>query len=102
MTPLDHDPATSSSNQVRDARFNLRANAVQDNLIRRAAEARGQSVSQFVLDSATAEAEQVLADRRWFQLDEDAWRDFQAALDRPAIFKPRLNSSLNSDDPFVE
>jgi uncharacterized protein (DUF1778 family) len=101
MTPLDQTPE-ARTRTPRDARLNLRTSTQQDALIRRAAEARGKTVSEFILDSATYAAEQVLADRRWFQLDDDAWRAFEALLDRPAVFKPRLSESLKREDPFVD
>ena len=52
--------------QRKDARLSLRANPRQESLIRRAAEAEGKTVTSFVLDSATATAQQVLADQRMF------------------------------------
>lgn len=69
-------------------------------MIRQAAQAVEQSVSEFVLDNATMSAEHVLADRRYFAVSADAWQAFQAALDRPAIDKPRLRELVNEDSPF--
>jgi len=51
-------------------------------------------VSEFVLDSACANAEHVLADRTRFVIDAKRWRAFQKALDRPARVKPRLQRLL--------
>lgn len=76
-------------------RLNLRASARQDALIRKAAEAVGRSVTEFVLDSACANAEHVLADRNRFVLDEEAWKQFMTALDQPATDKPRLRKLLS-------
>ena len=45
---------------------------------------------------ATEAAEQVLADRRVFQLDAAGWNEFVQVLDRPMQFKPRLNSLLGT------
>jgi uncharacterized protein (DUF1778 family) len=39
------------------------------------------SVTEFVLESASTAAEQVLADRRWFELHDANWEAFQAALE---------------------
>ena len=58
--------------------------------MRRGAQERGESLTDFVIRSACAEAEQVLADQRRFVLDTDQWKAFVAALDRPAQVKPRL------------
>lgn len=95
--PID-EAATARS--ARDSRLNIRTSAKQDNLIRHAAQAVDKSVSEFVLDSATATAEHVLADRRYFAVSDDAWQAFEAALERPAVFKPRLHALLNEDSPF--
>lgn len=92
----------ADARSTRDTRINLRASTRQSTQIRRAADARDKSVTEFVLDSAMLTAEHVLADRRWFELDDDAWETFQAALDRPAVFKPRLSQSLTQADPFVD
>jgi uncharacterized protein (DUF1778 family) len=83
---------------ARETRLNLRATARQNTLIRLAAHAVNKTVTDFVLDSASNTAEQVLADRRWFMLDESAWAAFQDLLERPAIIKPRL-AELLSEEP---
>lgn len=83
---------------TRETRLNLRATAKQDALIRLAAQASSKTVTEFVLDSASNAAEQVLADRRWFMLDESSWMAFQDLLERPAIAKPRL-AELLSEEP---
>ena len=40
-------------------------------------------------------ANQALADRRQFELDEAQWQFFQAALDAPTQPKPRLKQLLS-------
>ena len=79
---------------VKAARLNLRATSKQDALIRKAAALLGRNVTEFVLDSACANAEQVLVDKRHFVLNDGAWTRFMAALDRPAIDRPRLRKLL--------
>jgi uncharacterized protein (DUF1778 family) len=89
-------PQSGHSDSARKAtRLNLRASARQDALIRKAAESVGRSVTEFVLDSACASAEHVLAERRQFVLDDEAWSRFMAALDQPAADKPRLKTLLS-------
>jgi len=65
-------------------RLHLRVDAEQKALLEAASRAAGASVSTFVLKAATEAAADVLADRRVFLLDEDAWRVFDQALGRPA------------------
>jgi uncharacterized protein (DUF1778 family) len=74
--------------------MDLRVDPRRDALIRHAAEARGKTVTEFVLDAAAVEAEHVLADQRFFLLDEERWAHFNALLDRPAMDKPRLSDLL--------
>jgi hypothetical protein len=57
-------------------RLHLRVDAEQKALLEAASQAAGASVSTFVLKAATDAAADVLADRRVFLLDEDAWRVF--------------------------
>jgi len=74
----------------KDDRFELRATSQQSALIRRAAERSGRSYTDFILDSATEKAVDVLADRRLFLLDEDRWNRFMEALDAPVQPVPAL------------
>ena len=58
--------------------------------MRRGAQERGENLTDFIIRSACAEAEQALADQRRFALDAEQWNAFVAALDRPVQPKPRL------------
>jgi len=82
--------ATSTPEQPRDRRFQLRASASEEELIKVAAERQGVNVTEFILRSARERAEQTLAEQTRFVLDEKQWKAFLAALDRPAKAKPRL------------
>ena len=59
-------------------------------------------MTDFVIESASDAAQRILADRRWFALDDRAWEEFDAQLSRPVVFKPRLSARLNAPDPFVD
>lgn len=71
-------------------RFAVRLTAEQDALIRRAAEVEGTDLTNFTVTATLAHARDVLADRRLFVLDDAAWGEFLAVLDRPVTHKPRL------------
>jgi len=58
--------------------------------MRLGAQERGESLTDFIVRSACAEAEQMLAEQRRFSLTADQWNAFVAVLDRPAQPKPRL------------
>lgn len=75
-------------------RMNLRLTEAQDELLRRASEARGESVSDYVLRHAVEAAETDLADRRVFLLDDYAWKQLMNTLDGPTRPAPRLRRLL--------
>lgn len=86
----------------RNTRMNLRASEQQQQVIKRAAAALDKSMTDFVLDSAAAEAQKVLADRRWFLLDDAQWTRFQELLDAPVENMPRLRRTLAEPTVFDE
>ena len=97
---MPSEETATTTRPTRDSRLNIRTSFKQDTLIRQAANALDKSVSEFVLESATSNAEHVLADRRFFPITEEAWQAFEAALDRPAVYKPRLAELLSEESPF--
>jgi uncharacterized protein (DUF1778 family) len=80
----------SALNAPRTRRLNLRTSAEQEELMRRGAKERGESLTDFIISSACVEAEQTLADQRRFSLSADQWKAFVAALNRPVQPRPRL------------
>src|ERR1700674_2861903 len=82
--------AISTPDRPRDRRFQLRATASEETLIKVAAERQGVDVTDFIIRSACEKAEQALADQTRFVLDDKQWKAFAAALDRPPKNKPRL------------
>ena len=80
--------------------INLRADEQRRALIDQAAEATGKSRSEFMLEAACREATSVLLDRRLFQLDPKAHRQFTAALDKPPAANPKLRRLLASRAPW--
>jgi uncharacterized protein (DUF1778 family) len=69
---------------AKSERLHLRVDAAQKALLEAASQATGTNVSTFVLRVATEAAADVLADRRMFVLDQQAWQVFDDALARPA------------------
>ena len=91
---------STTERSQRDARLNIRTSTQQQQLIRSAAAALDKSVTDFVLESATTNAERVLADRRWFILSQDAWEEFEALLDAPVAETPKLAALLTEPTVF--
>jgi uncharacterized protein (DUF1778 family) len=75
---------TLNSMAAKSDRLHLRLDAAQKALLDAASQATGTNISAFVLRAATEAAADVLADRRVFVLDQEAWRVFDDALARPA------------------
>jgi uncharacterized protein (DUF1778 family) len=76
----------------RTSKLDLRLSAEAKQTLSAAAEVSHRSVSQFVLESALARAEETLMDRRHFVLNAEQWKAFTAALDAP----PRDNPALRA------
>jgi uncharacterized protein (DUF1778 family) len=92
--------ARAEANRVRNDTINIRVKPQQRDVIDRAAQALGKSRSEFILDTACREAETVLLDRRFFALDDAAYRRFTEALNRPPADNPRLRKLLRTPAPW--
>ena len=57
-------------------------------------------MSEFILDSALGAADEVLADRRQFNLNAQQWEAFQAALDAPPRTLPRIEKLMQEPGFF--
>lgn len=68
---------------TRSEKLDLRLTPEAKRMLTSAARATSRSVSEFVLESALARAEETLPDRRQFGLDAERWRAFLDALDAP-------------------
>ena len=76
--------AYDSTMAEKTERLNLRLTPAQNLVLRRAAQARGESTSDYVLRNAVAAAETDLADRRVFVADETAWGELQGLVSGPS------------------
>ena len=80
--------------QSKSARIDVRASAAVKQLLQEAARACHKNVSEFLLEAGITAANQALANRCHFGLDNAQWEMFQQALDRPVQSKPRLKKLL--------
>lgn len=88
------------SSTTRDLAINIRASRRQRDLIDRAAQTLGKSRSDFMLEAASREAEDVLLDRRYFHLDPEAFERFNALLDNPPPPTDQLRQLLRRPAPW--
>lgn len=68
---------------LKSERLNFRVSRAEADLLHRGADRTGKKLTQFIVESACAVAENELAEQREFKLAPDKWRSFLAALDRP-------------------
>lgn len=85
---------------TRTEKLDLRLTPSAKRVLRSAATAAHCSVSEFVLESALARAEETLPDWQRFGLDAERWARFQAALDAPRRLHPRLRELLQKPSVF--
>jgi len=85
---------------TKDERLQIRVDPAEKRLLERAAEASHVSVSAFVLQSAAAQAAEVLAERQFIELSPGAAAAFTEALDEPATVNRRLASTLERPRKF--
>jgi len=85
---------------TRSEKLDLRLTAEAKRVLQAAAHATRRSVSDFVLESALARAEEALPDRRHFRLDAEQWGAFMMALDAPPQPLPRLARLLKEPGVF--
>ena len=85
---------------LRDQTISIRVSRRQRDVIDQAALALGKSRSDFMVESAYREAEQVLLDRTVFTLDEQAFEEFEALLDAPPAPTEALRKLLTSKAPW--
>lgn len=84
----------------RSASINIRALQQQRDLIDRAARLASKKRSEFMLDAACKEANNILLDNRHFSLDQKKFNHFLEALDQPPKDNPLLHQTLNTTPPW--
>jgi uncharacterized protein (DUF1778 family) len=85
---------------TRTEKLDLRLTPAAKRLLQTAAAANARSLTECVLESALARAEETLPDRRRFGLDAEQWAAFQSALDAPLRRPPRLAKLLSEPSVF--
>jgi len=85
---------------AKTAPINMRVEPSQHALLTKAAQALNVDRSAFILDVACREAENVLLDQRFFQLDDKALAAFDAALEAPLPDNSKLKTLLTNPSPW--
>jgi uncharacterized protein (DUF1778 family) len=88
------------THSARTTKLDLRLSPEAKRTLNAAARVAHRSVSQFVLESALARAQETLPDRQRFELDAQQWEAFVTALDAPPRDTPRLRRLLQEPSIF--
>lgn len=88
------------SRTTRTEKLDLRLTRHAKRALQAAAAVVHRSVSEFVLESALARADEALVERRSFGLNAPAWKAFLAALDAPPRPLPQLERLLKEPGFF--
>jgi uncharacterized protein (DUF1778 family) len=90
----------AQANETASISINIRAKARQRALIDQAAERLGRSRSDFMLEAACREAEDVLLEQAFFTVDDGTFAQFQALLDEPLPPTDKLRRLLKTKAPW--
>lgn len=80
--------------------ISIRAKTRQRDLIDQAAERLGRSRSDFMLEAACRQAEDVLLDQTYFAVDAERYAAFQELLDNPPAVSDRLRRTMKAPAPW--
>ena len=86
--------------QNRAAPINIRARSTQRNLIDKAAAMLNKNRSDFMLEAACREAENVLLDQRLFLVDDKTYKALATLIDAPVKDNPSLRKLLHDKAPW--
>ena len=92
--------ASNSPMPQKEARFSIRASAMQKRVIAQAARIKEKTMSEFVLEQSLMAAQQVIADHAHFALPKKQWNAFCVALDAPPKAVPELRRLLTQPGVF--
>ena len=90
----------ASNIATRSQKLDLRLTPAAKRTLQAAAASARRSVSEFVLESALARADEALADRQVFKLNAAQWKAFVAALDGPPCRLARMGRLLKEPGFF--
>ena len=92
-------PSSAKAARPRET-LNIRIATQARSLIDRAAKARGQNRTDFILDAARRAAEDTLLDRALIAVSAKAYADFVARLDEPAKPSEQLRRTMQASLPW--
>ncbi len=100
MAAIEHSSRAPSERSRKDATINVRVPAKTRDLIDAAAAMSGKTRTEFILESSTRSAEDVILDQTLFSLGEDGFRAFTDVLANPNPPNEALRSLLAEKSPW--
>lgn len=91
---------TDFVSEPRSDRLQLRVSPQQREVIASAAASLHETITDYVVRHAVRAAKEDLADRRYFAIDDAAWVEFNALLERAPVHKHRLEELLAQPAPW--
>lgn len=88
------------NNTKKTVSINIRTSRAQKDLIDKAATMQNKTRSNFMLEAACQEAENVLLNQMLFQINKADYEAFEAALDRPISENSELQKILSLKAPW--
>lgn len=88
--------------KAKSTQVSMRVEAATRQIIDRAANVLGQTRTEFILSTARERAIEVLLNRQYFELPEEDWNRFNAALDAPPKPNAALKALLSEEAPWDE
>jgi uncharacterized protein (DUF1778 family) len=92
----------SQTQMTESVAINIRAKARQRDLIDQAADRLGRSRSDFMLEAACREAQDVLLDQAFFTVDAGTFATLQTLLDQPLPPTDKLRTLLKTKAPWEQ
>jgi uncharacterized protein (DUF1778 family) len=87
---------------AKEDRINLRVSSQQKTLFANAAQARGVSVTEFILDASVRGANEALLDRNIFVLNPDAFDEVVLKLSDAAANRAKLEKIMEIPRPWED
>jgi uncharacterized protein (DUF1778 family) len=94
---LDKDRA-----ERRSVNINLRATEAWRALVDHAASLMEKTRTDFIIEATRRQAEDVLLDQRFFELNDERFRVFENILDNPPLPNDALKKLMNGKAPWQE
>lgn len=93
---------TIKKSSPRSNLINMRISENNRWLIDQAAKVKGKNRTEFILDTAVSEAENVILDQSFLLVDEEKFNNFIKILEMPVKYNERLAKTMQTPAPWED